>query len=201
MRYQELLENRSRNVIVVDVQPEYSGILDGAENPVFEEIINFVNNQTGQVLMLVNGEETGVSGDTIPGIKEYWEDSGFDPENWQRVEFEDKGYGYFRSWMDNGVSDALIIKVIRLLYANKVTDSRELFEEDPEKLKELAGREFEDWMVDDPIHVDWTSVARLKKFNNSYLVGGGRNECLREVELLMNAFNIKYKRIDSLVYG
>jgi len=32
-------------------------------------------------------------------------------------------------------------------------------------------------------------------------VGGGRMECLREVELLMNAFNIKYKRIDHLVYG
>jgi hypothetical protein len=32
-------------------------------------------------------------------------------------------------------------------------------------------------------------------------MGGGRDECLREVELLMNAFNIKYKRIDSLVYG
>lgn len=49
--------------------------------------------------------------------------------------------------------------------------------------------------------VGWTSVAQLKRFNGAYLVGGGRNECLREVELLMNAFNIKYKRIDSLVYG
>jgi hypothetical protein len=42
---QDLNESRSRSVIVVDVQPEYSGIMDGDENPVFEEIIKFVNNQ------------------------------------------------------------------------------------------------------------------------------------------------------------
>jgi hypothetical protein len=53
---------------------------------------------------------------------------------------------------------------------------------------------------EDPISVNWTSVAQLKQFNGAYLMGGARDQCLREVELLMNAFNIKYKRIDSLVY-
>ena len=56
-------------------------------------------------------------------------------------------------------------------------------------------------MGDDPLIVNWVSVGQLRKFNGAYIMGGGRNECLREVELLMNAFNIKYKRIDSLVYG
>ena len=55
-------------------------------------------------------------------------------------------------------------------------------------------------MGDDPLIVNWISVGQLRKFNGAYIMGGGRNECLREVELLMNAFNIKYKRIDSLVY-
>jgi hypothetical protein len=55
-------------------------------------------------------------------------------------------------------------------------------------------------MADDPIIVEWTSVAQLKRFQGAYIMGGGRNECLREVELLMNAFNIGYKRIDRLVY-
>lgn len=52
-----------------------------------------------------------------------------------------------------------------------------------------------------PIIVNWTSVKQLRKFNNCYIMGGGRNEYLREVELLMNAFNIKYTRIDKFVYG
>ena len=36
-----LKENSSRPIIVVDVQPEYSGIYDGEENPLFQEIIDF----------------------------------------------------------------------------------------------------------------------------------------------------------------
>ena len=60
--------------------------------------------------------------------------------------------------------------------------------------------DWQDWMEDEPFVVNWTSVAQLKRFNGAYLVGGGRNECLREVELLMSAFNIRYKRIDGLVY-
>jgi hypothetical protein len=60
--------------------------------------------------------------------------------------------------------------------------------------------DWQDWMEDEPFVINWTSVAQLKRFNGAYLVGGGREECLREVELLMNAFNIRYKRIDSLVY-
>lgn len=140
-----LLEySRSRSVIVVDVQPEYSGIMDGDENPVFEEIIQFVNNQTGPVLMFVNAEDQGMTGDTVQDIKVYWEDT-IRGEEW-----------------------------------------------DPE---------FKPWMLSDGITINWTSVAQLKRFNGSYIVGGGRNQCLREVELLMNAFNIKYIRIDSLVYG
>ena len=68
------------------------------------------------------------------------------------------------------------------------------------KMKELIGPEFRPWMLDDPVTVNWTSVAQLKRFTGAYIMGGARDRCLREVELLMNAFNIKYKRIDSLVY-
>ena len=86
MRIQEIItEGRAHPVIVVDVQPEYSGMNDGDENSVFTDIINFVNQQTGPVLMFVNAEDQGLSGDTIQSIKEYWDDSGFAPENWRRV--------------------------------------------------------------------------------------------------------------------
>lgn len=212
-----LTETRSRPCIVVDVQPAYSGIYDGEENPVFAEIIDFVvNKQTGPVLMFVNAEEQGLTSDTVQDIKMYWEDTVRGEEyndfedadedlydtqpaiNWNRFTIVDKGYGYFRSWMDQDVDESTIIRVIRALYQKKVTDSRDL---DPEYLKQLAGTEWQDWMLDDPIMVEWTSVAQLKRFQGAYIMGGGRNECLREVELLMNAFNISYKRIDHLVYG
>lgn len=213
---QSLDEGRGTSVICVDVQPEYSGMNDGDENPVFEQIIRFVNRQTGPVLMFVNAEDQGMTGDTVQDIKLYWEDTirgeelereeNPHPIPWSRFQIVDKGYGYFRGWMDQGISDQTIIKTIRLMYQNKVNDSRELFGgEDSDdyalNFKQFIGPEFEHWMLSDNISVNWTSVAQLKRFSGSYIVGGGRNECLKEVELLMNSFNIKYTRINSMVYG
>jgi hypothetical protein len=202
----KLTEGKQTPCIVVDVQPEYSGVNDGAENPVFEHIIQFVNRQTGHVLMFVNAEDQGLTGDTVQDVKSYWEDSGFDPDNWHRVTIVDKGYGYLRSWMDQGIPARAMIKTIRTMYAQKVSDSRELFGgEDSDSyepgFKQLLGSDYDPIMLDDPIYVNWISVAQLKRFEGSFMMGGGRDECLREVELIMNAFNIHFKRVNDLVYG
>jgi len=188
-----LTENRSRACIVVDVQPAYTPYVE----TVASDIMQFLNKQTGPILMFVNAEESGIEEDTVADIKLFWEDHGFDPANWDRVTTVDKGYGFFRNFIDEEVSDAAIIRVIRALYQARVTDSRDL---ELAQLKQLVGAEWQDWMIDDPIIINWTSVAQLKRFQGAYIMGGGRNECLREVELLMNAFNISYKRIDRLVY-
>jgi len=207
-KYINLMENAERMdegknhpIIVVDVQPAYD---DGSG--LIPSIIEFVSNSTGKVLMFVNAEQDGLTDDTIEDIKMFWEETIGDEIDWDRFEIVDKGYGFFRSWMDNGVEEKTIIKTIRELYRQKVSDSRKLFNgEDSEyyeeKMKEFLGDEYEDWMLYEPLMVEWTSVSQLKDFNSSYIVGGGRNECLREVELLMNAFNIKYKRVDEYVYG
>lgn len=196
-----LSEGRNHPVIVVDVQPEYC---QGIEY-ICEPIMEFVANQTGPVLMFVNAENTGVSGDSLDDIMWYWE-LGAPDMDWSRVEIVDKGFGYFRSWMDRGENPASIIKVIREMYRQKVSDSRDLFggENHPdydENMRELAGHAFRPFDLDDSLTINWTSVAQLKRFSGSYLVGGGRNECLREVELLMNAFNIRYKKIEKFIYG
>jgi len=219
MRANEFLpEGLNHPIISVDVQPEYANYSGYTSQDKCEKIIHFVNKQTGPVLMFINAEDTGVSRDTKEDIVRYWEDveGGNDweekldddpnytgPINWDRFTIVDKGYGYLRGWMDQGVSEGIIVKTIRLMYQQKVSDSRDL--EFPEDLQKVSYEESEIMHTientSDSISVMWTSVAQLRKFNGAYIVGGGRNECLREVELLMNAFNIKYKRIDSLVYG
>lgn len=204
-----LLENMSlineasnRPCIIVDVQPEYTGINDGDELPWIEDMMNFLNTKS-KILAFVNAEDDGLTADTIPKIKEYWRDNSF--TNWNNIEFVDKGYGYFRTWMDEGISEKMIIKTIRLLYKEKKDDSRDLFpnnyEEDMKRFFENNNEVFDDIVLDDPLIINWTSVKKLKEFNNCYIMGGGINECLREVELLMNAFNIKYKRIQEFTYG
>ena len=172
-------------------------------------------------MFFANAENTGVSGDTIYDIKRYWEDEVYEysgeyddpyqdpnfkePIDWSRFTLVDKGYGYLRSWHDQGVDDTVIVKAIRLMYQAKVNDSRQLFGGEDSDTYEQGMRDLlgDDYLIGmgDTISVGWASVAQLKKFNGAYLVGGGRNECLWEVKVLMNAFNIRYKMIDSLVYG
>ena len=221
-RVTKLMTNEGLNhpVIVVDVQPEYNGY-DGEANPTFVKIMQFVQKQTGPVLFFVNAEDQGLSGDTVDSIVHFWnttlgtEDEEYEDENgdyvykeaespinWSRFNIVDKGFGYLRSWMDRGVDPRVIVQTIREMYAQKVNDTRDLeFPEDEQcnEMQLIIKRTVEE-MDGDPMSVGWTSVAQLRRFNGAYLVGGGREECLREVELLMNAFNIRYKRIDSLVY-
>lgn len=219
MRVSEFItEGLNHPVIVVDVQPEYNGGDDFA-NEKFVQIMQFVQKQTGPVLFFVNAEDQGMSGDSVQSIQQFWDatlgtegDEGEDengdyvytdpqsPIDWRRFTIADKGYGYLRAWMDSGIDSGVIVATIREMYAQKISDSRDLvFPENPTPTQQLI-QSAVDEMRDDHLAVGWTSIAQLRKFNGAYLVGGGREECLREVELLMNAFNIRYKRIDSLVY-
>lgn len=213
MRYYELDEGKNTSSIVVDIQPQYEKDPYGESNlDIFLKAAKFLNRQKGPILMLVNADAAGQTDDTIPSIKHYWEKKlGF--TNWNNVTINDKGYGYLRSWMDADVSDAAIIKTIRLMYQLKIADSGQLFggpQEYPDDVDEdvydnsmtaLLGNEYSVDMRDDTISVEWTSLAQLKRFNGSYIFGGGCYECLKEVQLLMNAFNIKYKVIHEFVYG
>lgn len=205
MRYQQLVqESRSRSTIVVDVQPAYC-TMNSQHHRICSRIIEFVNRQTGPVLMLCNAEDQGLTADTRSDIREFWHEHGFDDNNWSRVTVIDKGYGYLRSWMDRDVPNQTIIRTIRTMYQQGVTDSRDLYDGESsssyeQQMLEHLGIDL-DSVYREAIMVNWISVAKLKQFANSYMVGGARHECLREVELLMNAFNISYRRIDSLVYG
>jgi hypothetical protein len=205
MRYQDLLEGQNSKCIVVDVQPTYTGvdnIFGSTLLPMVKPLMNFLNKQ-GPILAFVNAENDGLTNDRIIDIKENWESAGFNADRWNNTEIVDKGYGYFRGWMDQGVSDNVIIQSIRTMYQQKVTDSRDLFdgEDSGHYVEQMTALGVPEEVLDDALSVEWISVAQLKKFNGAYIMGGGRDECLREVELLMNAFNIKYKRINEFVYG
>ena len=64
-------------------------------------------------------------------------------------------------------------------------------------MEELIGDEYNENMEYDPLFLpDNVSVNLLRELRPFYMCGGGRTECLREIELLCNAFNIRYKRMD-----
>jgi len=54
--------------------------------------------------------------------------------------FKEKSYAWLRNWMDEGVDNAMTIRVVRYIVMNNLNDSREI--EDEAWLK-LVGEDFE----------------------------------------------------------
>ena len=207
MRASELLNekaSRGRPIVCVDVQPVYANYTPPGYSA---SVAKFLADSRGPILMYVNADDTGITEDNVEhDIYPFWEDlfeyngdDFYSSDGLDKMEFFDKGYGYLRAWMDNNIDKSIIIRVIRYMANQRLSDSRDI---DEATLTKLVGEDtWEDWMDDDPISIGWVAMDQLKRYNNCYLIGGGRHECLAELTILMNAFNIMYKMIDNLIYG
>ncbi len=191
-----LIESKNKPLIVVDVQPAYKSYIT------FDvvQLMELINGQTGKILFLINADEQGLTEDSVMHCWQWWWENGLELDNRdRRATVFDKGYGHFRSWMDYLDDDALMIKAIRFMHQKKENDSRDI---DPEEWKEALGEEnWKDYMEDDLLSINWVSLKTLKQHARGYICGGGKNECLREVTLYMNAFNLKTKEIRKFIYG
>jgi hypothetical protein len=193
---QFLLETRKKNVIIVDVQPMYEQSIDFE----IEDFNEFLLNQKN-LLYFFNGPDTvGVDSkrNIIDWLSEYsdYNDDLYIKLTKQTIWY-DKGYGFFRSWMDQGASHNFIKKAIRFMMSKKENDSRDI---DPDEWKEKFPKDWKSSFNVDPIYLPDIPLNILKKFSGSYLVGGGKNECLKEIQILMSIFNIKYTLVNDFVY-
>ena len=198
MKVEELFERVGTNILVVDVQPAYNDWC----GRIVPNICQLLNQQVGKKVVMFNDAE--ISADYLDDVKMYYLDNGLDEEILEDITFIEKQYSFFRGWMDAGYSegsqfieDSTIIKTIRAMVMQRKHDSRDL---DLKKI--LTPDEFEEIEnTADSIYMpDYVDIAMLRNLSPFYMCGGGRKECLREIELACNAFNIRYKRIDSLVY-
>jgi len=194
MKVAELFEGVNTNILVVDVQPGYRHHC----NRIAGKVCNLLNQQSGKKVVMFNSEE--LTNDTLEDVQQYYMDYDLDPELIEdgSIKFVEKEYAFFRDWMDNGISDHIIIKVVRAMVMQRVNSSEDLdlsdilYEDELEQVDDLEGG---------AIYLPyWANIAELKQLSPFYMCGGGRKECLREIELICNAFNIRYKRIDSLIY-
>jgi len=60
--------------------------------------------------------------------------------------------------------------------------------------------DYEDYMNGDNINIPDIPINKLRKFSGSYIVGGGKNECLKEVQIFMSVFNIRAKEVREFIY-
>lgn len=192
-------EKRKNNVIVVDIQPMYESYFNSRID--IDAFIDFIKEQ-GKILYYYNGPDT-VGSDSKNDIIQWFADrSGYDDELLSKLKSKDviwydKGYAFFRAWLDHGADPGFIKKALRFMMSKKENDSRDI---DPEVWAEKFPNDWNPLFEDDNIYLPDIPLNTLKTFSGAYLVGGGKNECLKEVEILMSTFNIKATKVSKFIY-
>jgi len=220
MRYRQIRKlNEKRtygargNVILVDFQPVHSTSTrltgPGGYDTSLSNAIEYLNNFNGKALIFYNGMDVGIE-DTEEEVQEHYFERGLNTN--ADLNFMEKGYAFLRGWMDNNIEDWMIIKVFRYMYNNRLNDSRDIEEDQLKAILSDGNRKVNNvyGIDDDLIHTmttdniycaPWFEPNDLKRYTPALMGGGGRDECLREIELMMNAFNFKYKRVRDWIYG
>jgi hypothetical protein len=211
-------EYNANNVIVVDVQQTYEDHISFNLTE-FAQFLFQMLQKGRRVLYFYNGRETVGHEDARdvsrwlaekalnlePNIYE-WDDEDDELEReylkfqqttqiFQSCQWYDKGYGFFRDWMDEGVEDRKIVKIIRYMYQNRINRSDDI----PEEILQELGED-DDLSRMGTIYLPNFTVEMVRHFSGSFLVGGGVTQCLREVQLLMNAFNIRHTVVRKFTF-
>lgn len=206
---QILRENLTFNntLIVVDIQPEYESGFEFDTFAFTQYLIDM--SQTHDILYLYNGEELGMISEQE--LKRWLDEEAMFDEHLMKIlenktEFYDKGYAYFRSCIDEGFAEEFITDLVSFMWDNGVRDTRDIDKEMWKKyINNVSDLNFR--MVD--MLRDHNEILYLPELmdklndenpNNITMVGGGRSECLKEVEIAMNALGLNYKLNKEFVY-
>lgn len=194
MKYKRLFQEAGNNLIICDIQPDYS-VSQSLLHKLIKKIKNFNN-----ILWLYNGNETVGTDDKesiINWINEYFDynEQIINMLDSKNIEWFDKGYAFIRDVMDTGVmNDSQILQTIRYMTKIGKTDIRDLEEKD---LKKLGI----DFSVDDyGFYIPVDLIDFLKKYKSGHIVGGGKDECLKEVLYFTKAYKLGYKVDTNIIY-
>lgn len=199
----ETIQFQGKDIVCVDIQPEYASYIS-FDLYEWGEFINEcgLNNQ---IIFLYNGYYSLGMINENEYYNWLYETCGINEEVLNDAIFFDKGYAYFRYCIDEGINDEDIVKLVRFMVKYNISDSRELNDQelwdvfmsenglDLEEIRELL--EFADDMISIPELMD-----EMKKLNNIIIMGGGINECLKEVIIALDALNKTYNIIDKFCY-
>ena len=201
---QEYLKQASKSLIIVDVQPAYE------RNTPFDvgEMVEWASENYSRVLILWNGPSLGYV-NKRGLISFYFEKTAEYLGDWDAADdmvsdlvdsakFFEKGYGFFRGMMDHCYLRKDIIKLVKYMLANKLQDLRVLSEEQVEYLG-IPGLIFEE-LEDYGFGIPEELASVLKKWNRSDIVGGDKNECLAEVEILGEAMGLSFNQKKRFIY-
>jgi hypothetical protein len=192
---------QGKTIINVDIQPEYKNYISFN----LSKWIQFLNQNAtnNRIIFLYNGEDTlGMISEN--DYKYFLLELGLDEDVLDNAIFYDKGYAFFRYCMDNSIDEDNIVDLVKFMIQNNINDSRDIDEdmwnnymkqtnhsqEDVRELLENAGD-----MINIPDLMDF-----LKNYSNIVLLGGGINECLKEVEIALLSLNKNFNILKQFTY-
>lgn len=190
-----------KTIINVDIQPEYKNWITFD----LSEWAKFINGagKHNRIVFLYNGVDTLGMIDEY-GYKEWLSDVGVKESVIDDAVFYDKGYAYFRSCMDSGIDDSIIVALIKYMMTHDINDSRDIDGDmwddfmatsgcDAQDIRDLL--EFSGDMINIPDLMEY-----LRNYSNIVLLGGGMNECLKEVEIALIALSKPYDSFGKFIY-
>lgn len=187
-----------RNLVSVDIQPVYASAITF---DVGEYLRWFAAHPAPNKIYFYNGEEYGEQSEAE--VRQWlFEQADYDEDLEDfiyNLEFYDKGYAFFRSCMDEGVDEDLIVKLVRYMLKADINDSRDI---DPDHIRETFEESeletLENYMDEGgdmlsiPELVRDLVGERIARRGKTLMFGGGLNECLKEVEIAYDALNLPY---------
>jgi hypothetical protein len=191
---------RGKDLLVVDIQPIY----ESGFNHWLGEFVEFLNENYESFKSLTfyyNGDET-VGTISKSDYQIWWYTNDLNEEITNEAKFYDKGYAFFRYCMDEDIDNEDISNLVRMMVEFNINDSRELDKSFWDTYIKRYGSEDVRELVefsDDCIHIP-DLMDDLKNYNNIVICGGGENECLKEVNIALDALNKNYKVLNKFVY-
>jgi hypothetical protein len=191
------------NLVVVDIQPEYEKAFGFKAH---EFVDHLFSADYDNIFYLYNGHDTlgMVTEDDLKNwIAENSADGDYDAayEKMDYIEFYDKGYAFFRYCIDSGIHNDDVVALVKFMSERDINDSRDLDEDfwsdfvdkykehldlNPQEVRELL--EFSDDMINIPDLMDFLTRIR----GDITLIGGGVEECLKEVIIALEALDKSY---------
>lgn len=190
-----------KELIVVDIQPEYEKGF-GFKTYQFIEFLNAHANEFSSITLLYNGPDLGMVSQSDYTM--WLIDNGLDEDVLNNINFFEKGYAFFRNAMDAGVDHDEIVHVIAFMAKNDINDSRDLTEELWNQFSATFPNDVDivEYLKDNE---DAIFIPELiDELDNSkqapFVMGGGRNECLAEVLIVLKYLGRSYSLINQFVY-
>lgn len=177
-----------KNLLCVDIQPAYENFI----NFNIYEWVKFLNQQKNRILFLYNGPDLGYEDEDE--IKNWLIDRGLKENKLDNIIFFEKGYAFFRDWLDTHGYNSSFQELFNYMIANNINDSRDVPEEDfNDEIKSFLE-------TGNSIYIPEV-LKIIKDFANSYSVcGGGENQCLLEVKIILDTLHKKYSMLNKFIY-